>query len=229
MPLIIFDFDKTLIPVDTGFEYIRFMLRRSRVRKVLARLVSPLGIGLLFVPPLRYWGISLFAWIATFPTTREALKATEEPYLDWLFDERGLGLYPAGVARIRAYQRQGHRVVIVTGSPRGLAEAVLRRAGLDGVDVIGSGDGVLLGGAVCTEHCIGGRKITCCRQAGLDLDELERMYSDSLLDLPLLRRAREAVLVNPKTRAHKAVRAVVPHVNVERWTLEPEVGESPSG
>ncbi|RMF17372.1 MAG: HAD-IB family hydrolase, partial [Candidatus Dadabacteria bacterium] len=30
MPLIIFDFDKTLIPVDTGFEYIRFMLRRSR-------------------------------------------------------------------------------------------------------------------------------------------------------------------------------------------------------
>lgn len=61
----IFDFDETLVSIDTGSAFIHWMIRRSKLRTALAALALPLAGPLLFVPKARLLGISVFLWIGT--------------------------------------------------------------------------------------------------------------------------------------------------------------------
>ena len=71
------------------------------------------------------------------------------------------------------------------------------------------------GGRVPIDHVIGPRKLAALARLGLHPPFIA-MYSDSALDLPLLRVSRRAVMVEPKARHLARVRRELPEVEVMR-------------
>jgi phosphatidylglycerophosphatase C len=90
-------------------------------------------------------------------------------------------------------------VVVATGAADGLACAILGLVGCTDVAVVRSITKVDLGGRVIAQHCHAANKLRMLRAAGFDAP-IARAYSDSTNDLPLLRAAREPMVVNPSAR-----------------------------
>jgi HAD superfamily hydrolase (TIGR01490 family) len=129
-------------------------------------------------------------------------------------------LYPAGVECVREHQRQGRRVVLVTG---GLDVVMRPLADVLKADELLCGrlcerDGVCTG-ALLDEPLTGERKAALMREYaekhGIDLAE-SYAYGDSAGDLPMLECVGHAVVVNPGRR----LRALAEERGwqVVRWT-----------
>jgi phosphatidylglycerophosphatase C len=98
-----------------------------------------------------------------------------------------------GVAAAQSHLKAGDRVVVVTASEETLARAYLDAVGLHDVELVASqvGDVVHNRGAAKPEQ-LAARGISPPWQVA---------YSDCLTDLPMLRGARRAVLVNASQRS----------------------------
>jgi phosphatidylglycerophosphatase C len=94
---------------------------------------------------------------------------------------------------LREHLEAGDRVVVASGSEERLVHAVLDALGVRGVEVIASQ--IDLEPVVrIRRHCYGAAKCTALAAAGHERWDVA--YSDSLADLPLLRGAAHAVLVD---------------------------------
>lgn len=96
---------------------------------------------------------------------------------------------------MRQHVVAGDRVIIVTGCEETLVRAIFDAVGLHGLELVASRlqDGRL--GMRKAVHNIGSNKPMQLAAHGIG-ESWDLAYSDSSKDIPMLKRAREAVLVN---------------------------------
>ncbi|HEX7325477.1 MAG TPA: haloacid dehalogenase-like hydrolase [Rhodanobacteraceae bacterium] len=204
--VVLFDFDGVLVHGDTFGLFIRARYAAAWWRKALLLLIIPWLLLKL-----------LFGWRrALRSVVRLALLGLGEARYGELAHafaarlvRRAHHFSRAGLTVLRQRVEAGDRVLVVTGCEDILVRAVLDGLGVRGVEVLASHlrHGVL--GMRQDWHNIGQRKVEQLAQHGIDAWAVA--YSDSALDLPMLSRAGEAVLVNATPRLCKRVEKALGH------------------
>lgn len=208
-PLVVFDFDHTLYDGDSGSHLFAWLLKRNPLRLAAAVLATPLLGPLVAMLPTRRRGISGYVWIATFGLrgARQFNRIIDQ-YVHRHEEHIRARLLPQALDVFKAHRDAGDRVVVATGAPPELAREILRFVAQHEVPVIGSEVGPRAGAMIATRHCHNEEKMRMLRERGYA--NIERSYTDSSADLPLLLAARSPVVVNPKPGKVAFFRQVLP-------------------
>ena len=207
--LVVFDFDHTLYDGDSGSHLFAWMIRRSRLRVLVALLATPLLGPMVAFLPTRRWGISGYVWIGSFGVHRvREFDRVIDRYVAAHRAQIDARLLPVALEVFAGHRAAGDRVVVATGAPPELARAILDFAGHGDVPVIGTQVGPRAGAMVATRHCHHQEKMRMLRERGYG--DIDIAYSDSTADLPLLKAARHPVVVNPKPGRVEAFRRELP-------------------
>lgn len=202
--VVLFDFDGVLFQGDSFRVYITERYAHSPLRKLLAfanlpwmLLVWPISwrtvvrslvhIGLLGVGERRY----------TAEAQRFAAALVRRPKQ----------FYRDGLQALRRHQAAGDRVIVVTGCERTVARGILDQLGLEGLELLASEFKASPFGMRVKFHNVGRRKLE--RLAAHGVREWQLAYSDSLADIPMLKGAAEAVLVNGTPKVCKRLEKVL--------------------
>jgi phosphatidylglycerophosphatase C len=193
--------------VDSGTAFVTELILRSKIRTALAALAAPLALPLLAPPRTRILGISIFLWIGTIWDGPERFEESCRQFAE-AFPRRKREWHVLGktVEALRMHVREGHRVIVVSGSLASLVKLMMKRLFDEEVEVIGSSVTAFCGGLIGQKHCIGRAKIEMMLAAGVPDGQWGFGYSDSALDIPLLRRCKRRFLVNPSARTIAAYR-----------------------
>jgi phosphatidylglycerophosphatase C len=205
--IVLFDFDGLLVRGDSFTGFMRARYRRSWPRAV-PLLLAALLLGLVattrqgrraLVRGLVHWGLR--------GLDESAYRARADSFGRALADD-ARNLQPAAFTALDRHRQAGDRVVVVTGCEHALARAILDRLGLRDVELVAS----------LLAHGARGARLTCRNVGREKLRQLAALgieptwsvaYSDSLIDLPMLGGAAEAVLVNVETAGFERARAVL--------------------
>ncbi|MFT4179738.1 MAG: haloacid dehalogenase-like hydrolase [Thermomonas sp.] len=227
-PLVVFDFDHTLYDGDSGSHLIKWLIQRAWWRVLLALLAAPVAGPMVAFLPTRRAGISVFVWIGTLGVRdRAELDVLIDRYVATHVDAIKARLLPTALDVFRAHREAGDRVLVATGAPPELARAILSFVAHQDVPVIGTLLGPKLGGMGALRHCHHAMKMTMIRQAGF-VQTVERAYSDSSADLPLLQAATHPVVVNPKaSRVAMFRRVLPPGTPILNWGCPGRAGDTP--
>lgn len=209
-PLVVFDFDHTLYDGDSGSHLIRWMIRRSPWRTLLALLVAPVAGPMIAWLPTRRRGIGAFIWVGTIGFRRRRdLDELIDRYVAANTQAIRERLLPVALEVLHRHREAGDRVVVATGAPPELARAILAFVAHEDVPVVGTRVGRRFGAVIATRHCHHAMKMRMLREAGF-VGEVAAAYSDSTADLPLLQAARRPVVVNPKRDSVDVFRRLLP-------------------
>lgn len=209
-PLVVFDFDHTLYHGDSGSHLFLWLIKRAWWRRLLALLLAPVAGPLVACLPTRRAGISAFVWAGTVGVRcRADLDALIDGYVQTHADDIQSRLLPQALDVFRQHRQAGDNVLVATGAPPELARAILAFVAHEDVPVIGTLLGPKRGGMGALRHCHHAMKMTMIREAGYT-QPVERAYTDSSADLPLLHAARHPVVVNPKAGRVAMFRRVLP-------------------
>lgn len=209
-PLVVFDFDHTLYDGDSGSHLIRWMIRRSLWRTVLALVIAPVAGPMIAWLPTRRRGIGAFIWVGTIGFRRRRdLDELIDRYVAANTEAIRARLLPVALDVLHGHREAGDRVVVATGAPPELARAILAFVAHEDVPVVGTKVGRRLGAVIATRHCHHAMKMRMLREAGF-VGEVAAAYSDSTADLPLLQAARRPVVVNPKRDSIDVFRRLLP-------------------
>jgi phosphatidylglycerophosphatase C len=110
-----------------------------------------------------------------------------------------------GISAMRRHIVDGDRVVIVTGCEESLVRAIFEAVGLPDLEIIASRLQRGRLGMRKQVHNIGSAKPAQIALYGI-VEPWDLAYSDSARDIPMLKRAREAILVNADLRTALRVR-----------------------
>ena len=209
-PLVVFDFDHTLYDGDSGTHLFKWLIQRDWWRVLLALLIAPVFGTMIAFLPTRRRGISAFVWVGTIGLHRRRdLDDLIDQYVranEAMLRER---LLPIALGVLHAHREAGDRVIVATGAPSELARAILAFVAHEDVPVIGTLVGPKFGAIGAIRHCHYEMKVRMIREAGY-IEPIQRAYSDSSADLPLLHAARAPVVVNPKAERVEMFRRVLP-------------------
>lgn len=196
--LVVFDFDHTLYDGDSGTHLFKWLIARSPWRILLALLIAPAFAPMIAFLPTRRRGISAFVWAGTIGLHRRRdLDALIDRYVIANRERIREKLLPLALEVLHRHREAGDTVIVATGAPPELARAILAFVAHEDVPVIGTLVGPKFGAVGAIRHCHHEMKMTMIREAGFTAPII-RAYSDSRADLPLLRAARQPVVVNPK-------------------------------
>jgi HAD superfamily hydrolase (TIGR01490 family) len=200
--LALFDLDHTLLPIDSDYEWGRYLMRRDAVDKVAfaarnADFFQQYQNGTL--DPIAYLEFSL-GTLASFP--RSTLDALRD---DFMHEVVSPALLPAARALLQRHRDAGDLIAIVTATNRFVTEPIAHALGVTHLlaaepeqDADGRFTGRLLGvptfgkgKLVHTENWLA--------TMGKSIDSFNRsyFYSDSQNDLPLMSRVTHPVATNP--------------------------------
>src|SRR5690606_29556519 len=135
-PVVVFDFDGTLVRGDCVANWLRGQLLSHPLRKLVAGLSFP-----FLAPGFRWWRrawlpASFYSWLATVGRTSEAIGEARDEFLRDCAGRADQLLIAPAVSRLQAHLAAGDRVVIVTGAEAGLARALWRALGQPEVELI---------------------------------------------------------------------------------------------
>jgi len=206
---VVFDFDHTLYHGDSGQHLVFWLLRRQWWRRLGALLIAPVVTPLILAMPTRRLGLSVFVWLGTIATGKaRGIKHLSKMYLAQHASTLGARLLPPALGVLQQHLDAGDRVIIATGAPPALARGILALADYGDLPVIGTEVSPCLGGMIITRHCHFKQKMHMLREAGYT--DIDIAYSDSSADLPLLKAARQPVVVNPRAMRIKRFQSVLP-------------------
>lgn len=202
--LALFDLDHTLLPIDSDYEWGRYLVRRGLVdveafEASNAVFFKQYQAGTL--DSMEYLVFSL-GTLARFPRAElDALHA------DFMRDVINPALLPSALELVRKHRDAGDLVVIATATNRFVTAPIARAFQVDHLlaavpeeDAQGNLTGKLLG-----PPSMGAGKVTHLNDwladTGRSLDGFERsyFYSDSHNDLPLLSIVTNPIATNPNT------------------------------
>lgn len=197
-PVVLFDFDGTLVRGDCVARFLRQQLAASRWRRLGALPLLPL-LGLFRWERLAVVPASAFSWLATVGRPDAELAAVEAEYIARLAREPARWLISEAVERLRAHRDAGERVLIVTGASQRMATALWSALAPDLADVpvLGSSLRRFAGGWIARRHNVGARKLRTLAEQGVS-PPFAVAYSDSSADLAMLAAAQRVVLVAPR-------------------------------
>jgi HAD superfamily hydrolase (TIGR01490 family) len=200
-----FDMDHTLLRVDSGTSWTKFLYRRGE-------------LPIAMVARVAYWTTLYKLAVLDMEAVVERLVRdlrgdSEREMIEkcelWYREQVAREIAPAARVALDHHRRQGHVVVLATGSTVYAARPVARGVGIEHVLATRlEVDGDAFTGRAAA-LCFGRHKVTLAeafaRDHGIDLDG-SFFYSDSYNDLPMLSRVGRAVAVNPDTRLRRHAR-----------------------
>ena len=216
----IFDFDKTIVSKDTGAEFVKFLLALSTIRTISGKLLLPL-VYILCVSPyskLVSIGLSIYCWLATVGLTGKDFKQLEQTFLLNVFSSGNVKVYQDAIDKMKEHQSLGHKVIVISGSPKSLIEGIFRQINIDNIKIIASQGQRFLGGFVPKEHCYMEKKAMILRRELGDISGESWCYTDSRLDIPILALCKNKFLVNPSKKSLKeCVNAFGKQISIVNW------------
>jgi len=201
-----FDMDRTLLTVNSGTAWVRFLRRNNEItRWQLLRALGWAAQYHLSILDLQTVAKRLVADMAGDDEDRMMAKC-----MHWFSTEIRHTISPAARAAVKEHRDKGDRVVMLTGATAYIA--VLVATNLDLSDVICSRLEVVDGrftGAILEPLCFGAGKVLAAEEwaakHGVDLADAS-FYTDSFSDLPMLERVGRPVAVNPDPRLSRVAR-----------------------
>lgn len=197
MKISIFDLDKTLLRVNSSFEYSKFLYRK----KVFSFWALVFSFWCNFRH--RFLGLSLEGLHETvFHTLVKglSLQTFEKNVAEFLEDFLKWGIYPPAYQELLEVKAKGHYMVIISSSPSFLVAPL---AAFFGVDAWGATeyrvdkDKLLCNIAILMEGAAKAAFAEKIRESLGSHKEDITVYTDSHLDLPLLLAGGTQVAVNP--------------------------------
>ena len=211
--VVLFDFDGVLIHGDAFYLFMRDRYRRSLLRKLLALLASPWL--LLRLPFSRSLPMRTLVHIALLGVSQQRYNAAAQAFAATLA-RKPKQFCRDGLHALRRHQAAGDRVIVVTGCEHALVSGILAELGLSGVEVLASQLRPGWLGMRVKVHNIGRRKPQ--QLAAHGVGAWQQAYGDSAYDIPMLKGAAEAVLVNATPALCKKVeRALGRSVTRVEW------------
>lgn len=200
-----FDMDNTLLRVETGMSWVRFLYKRGELPpRMLAKAI--------------YWQalykLAVLDMDAVFTKLVEGLRGDSEAEMIakcdiWYRAHVAPEVAPAARVAIEHHRQAGHLIVLATGSTQYAARPVARGVGIDHVlsSELEVEHGVFTGRPAA--FCFGHHKVALAEawaaRHGVDLDA-SYFYSDSYNDLPMLERVGTAIAVNADARLRRHAR-----------------------
>jgi phosphatidylglycerophosphatase C len=189
---------------DSFRQFIRERYARSPLRKLLALTTLP---WLLVAWPIS-WRLAVRTLVHVgLLGVGERRYAAEARAFAAALVRRPKQFYRDGLHALRRHQAAGDRVIVVTGCERTVVQGILDELGLEGLEVLASEFRPGLLGMRVKFHNVGRRKLEKLTAHGVGAWHLA--YSDSLADIPVLKGAAEAVLVNGTPKACKRLEKVL--------------------
>ena len=200
-----FDMDNTLLRIETGMSWVRFLYRRGELSK---RTVAK----------ALYWQtlyrLALLDMDAVFTRLVEDLRGDSEAEMIakcaiWYRDHVAPEVAPAARVAIEHHRQAGHLIVLATGSTQYAARPVAHALGIEHVlsSLLEVEGGAFTGRPAA--FCFGQHKVALAERwtdrHGIDL-AASYFYSDSYNDLPMLERVGTAIAVNPDARLRRHAR-----------------------
>lgn len=221
--VVVFDLDGTLVAGDSFGAFLRHLIERRLLRRVVTVVTAPVWLLALLLPLTRLGAERYLVWLA-------AVGMNEGEFVDAArhFAQQHAGpnagrTAAAALARVREHVDAGHRVVVATGCAAPLAQEVCTVIGLEQVEVVASPltrrRWRMPSQAVPAR---GHGKLRALQAAGVELP-VDHAYSDSVSDLPLLHAARTPHVVDPSPRDWSQFRRELgADVDLLRWAGRPD-------
>jgi HAD superfamily hydrolase (TIGR01490 family) len=208
-----FDMDNTLLRVDSGMSWTRFLYKRGELpTSMIAKAV--------------YWStlykLAVLDMEAVFTKLCLDLRGDSEDEMIakcdvWFREHVVHEIAPAARVAVEHHRQAGHVVVLATGSTCYAARPVAKGVGIE--HVLSSELEVDTAGAFtgrASALCFGHHKVTLAEawaaQNDVDL-RASYFYSDSYNDLPMLSRVGTAIAVNPDAR-------LLRHARKNAWAVQ---------
>ncbi len=201
-----FDMDRTLLRVDSGMSWTRFLYKRGELPATM-------------VAKAVYWSTLYKLAMLDMETVFERLALTlagdrETDMIAkcevWYRDHVAPHVAPAARVAVEHHRRLGHTVVLATGSTIYAARPVAKGVAIDHVlasELEVDASGAFTGRA--SAYCFGEHKVALARawaaREGVNL-AASYFYSDSYNDLPMLSAVGTAIAVNPDARLGRHAR-----------------------
>ena len=202
--VVLFDFDGVLMHGDAFHLFVRDCYARSLWRKGLALLGTPLLLSLL--PFSRRWPAHVLVRIALLGVRETRYRAAANAFAT-ILTRRPRQFLRDGLRQLRQHQAQGDRVIVVTGCEHTLVSSILHELGLSDLEVLASQLRPGWVGMRPRRHNVGRRKVQSLTEHGVT--EWQVAYGDSMVDVAMLKPAREAVLVNGTPALCKRVEKIL--------------------
>jgi phosphatidylglycerophosphatase C len=188
---VLFDFDGVLFNGDAFYLFIRHRYASSLIRKLLALFTLPwwLLCGLFS----RRRAAHALVHVALCGLNQQRYQVVVEAFADQLV-RRPRQFYRDGLQALRRHQAEGDEVIVVTGCEQMLVTRLLTQLGMSDLTIVASQLKPGWLGMRMRMHNIGRRKVQSLAAKGVKNWRLA--YSDSFQDMPMLKQADEAVLVN---------------------------------
>ena len=207
-----FDMDNTVLRIETGTSWMRFLHRRGELSNL--GLVQVMYWSLLYKLAILDMETLARRLVADLAGQRESdLIAKAEL---WHAAHVAHEVSPRARQIIEKHRREGDLVVMLTGSTQYAAEIVSRSLDIEHTlcSRLDVREGRFTGRLAAL--CFGHHKVTLAEafaaEHGVDL-ERSVFYSDSYNDLPMLQRVGTAVAVNPDARLRR-------HARRRRWRID---------
>lgn len=209
-PVVVFDFDGTLVNRDSFFDFAlgHCLIRPGR----LLLMVAVLPVALLLALRSRTAGGSALLWAMTVGlSTRRFVLLVRRYARNTLPGYAHDSIF----AELERHLREGSRVVIATATVPVMVRGLFYARRLRMLPIVGSRLRRKWGGLVAETHCIGSVKVReLARRRGVS--EWAAVYTDSFADRSLLRRARDITLVGPSARTLTRTQQLVGQAAVVR-------------
>ena len=202
---VLFDFDGVVLRGDAFETFVRMRLDRAPWRKLLGLALSlPL---LPTVPFTRRWVNKAFIASSLVGLSEDAYHGLARAHGEMLV-RQPRRFHREALMRLRRHVAEGDRVLVVTGCEEHLVTTIFAELGLDGLPILASKLRPGRLGLRVQLHNVGTRKLESLKGAGIE-PPWAVAYGDSHWDLPMLREAEEAVLVNATPKWCKRVERVL--------------------
>lgn len=197
---VLFDFDGVLHHGDAFYLFMRQRYARSLHCKLLALITMPWWLLCLLFS--RRWATRTLVHVGLFGVSQPRYQAIVEAFADQLV-QRPRQFCRDGLNALRRHQQAGDEIIVVTGCEHTLVSRLIDQLGLSGITIVASRLRPGWSGMRMECHNVGRRKLQSLAAQGVR--EWRLAYSDSFQDLPMLKQAGEAVLVNGTPKLCKRV------------------------
>lgn len=198
--VVLFDFDGVITVADSFGQFIRHRYAQSFGRKLLALGALP---WLLLVRPFSWrLPVRTLVHVALLGTSAARYRSAAQAFAAQLV-RRPRQFNRDALLALRRHQAEGDRVIVVTGCEHTLVRGLMDELGLAEVEVVASELTPRWLGMRVRRHNVGRRKLQSLAEIGVT--GWRRAYGDSALDIPMLKAADEAVLVNGSPKLCKRV------------------------
>ncbi|CAA0098295.1 putative phosphatase [BD1-7 clade bacterium] len=191
---VVFDFDNTIVAMDTATSFHEWLIRRSVWRSAAIVPAFPLMQMLRRFDTSRKWGLNIGCYLATVNQAGALADLMNEFIADVFVPKRPV--FVDALAVIDEHRQAGRHVVVISGCPQWLLDPVVEALALPVDQVIGSTSAEQNDARLLDILCYGEAKLDLARDAGLNFSYCHSCYSDCLSDLPMLLQSRYPFLVN---------------------------------